>query len=80
MYSGIVKWFDDKKGYGFITGDDTGKEYFVHYSGIISEAKFKKLKDGDVNTGDVFKFTIDGPNYDNHEFTLQVAVNVGVVK
>lgn len=69
MNSGIVKWFDDKKGYGFITGDDTGKEYFVHYSGIISEAKFKKLKDGDRVTFEL------QPNERG-----EVAVNVSVVK
>jgi len=69
MNSGIVKWFDDKKGYGFITGDDTGKEYFVHYSGIISEVKFKKLKDGDKVTFDL------QPNERG-----EVAVNVSLVK
>lgn len=30
---GIVKWYNRKKGYGFVTGDDDG-EYFVHYSNI----------------------------------------------
>lgn len=30
---GIVKWYDRKKGYGFIQGDD-GKDYFVHFTGI----------------------------------------------
>ena len=37
---GTVKWFDDKKGFGFIVGDD-GSEIFVHWTGIVSEEKFK---------------------------------------
>ena len=43
---GIVKWFDSKKGYGFITGED-GKEIFVHFSGIASEG-FKSLNERQV--------------------------------
>ena len=34
--TGQVKWFDSKKGYGFITRED-GKEVFVHFSGIVSD-------------------------------------------
>ena len=42
--TGKVKWFDSKKGYGFILSDE-GKEIFVHYTGIISEG-FKALTEG----------------------------------
>ncbi len=39
--TGTVKWFDSKKGYGFVTSEN-GQEYFVHFSGIQSEG-FKSL-------------------------------------
>ena len=50
---GIVKWFNDKTGFGFITDIDTGVEYFVHYTGIVSDQKFKKLREGDNVTFDL---------------------------
>jgi len=45
MAEGVVKWFDNKKGYGFITSD-SGKEFFVHYSAIEGEG-FKSLEEGE---------------------------------
>lgn len=46
MPQGKVKWFDPKKGYGFIIGDE-GQDVFVHYSSITGEG-FRALKDGEM--------------------------------
>ena len=47
--TGKVKWFDSKKGYGFITGEN-GKEIFVHFSGIVTDG-FKSLNEGQAVAG-----------------------------
>ena len=43
--TGTVKWFDSKKGYGFITADN-GQDVFVHYTGIIGNG-YRTLEEGD---------------------------------
>ena len=65
--TGKVKWFDSKKGYGFITGEN-GKEIFVHFSGIVTDG-FKSL-----NEGQAVEFEVgSGPKGDQ-------AVNVTVIE
>ncbi len=51
MANGTVKWFNDRKGYGFIQQED-GPDVFVHHTGIKG-AGFKSLKEGDRVTFDI---------------------------
>lgn len=51
MANGIVKWFDDRKGYGFIE-QENGQDVFVHHSGINATG-FKSLDEGAQVTFDI---------------------------
>lgn len=56
MATGTVKWFNEAKGYGFITQDSGGPDVFAHFSAIQGSG-FKTLAEGQPVTFDV----IDGP-------------------
>lgn len=51
--TGKVKWFDSKKGYGFIVGEE-GQDVFVHYTSINGEG-FRSLRDGELVSYDLVK-------------------------
>lgn len=52
MSTGTVKWFNDSKGFGYITPDDGSKDVFVHFSAIAATG-FKTLKEKDKVQFDV---------------------------
>ena len=52
MATGTVKWFNESKGYGFITPDDGSKDIFVHFSAIKVDG-FKKLTEGQAVTFEI---------------------------
>jgi CspA family cold shock protein len=56
-HESTVKWFDAKKGYGFLNHPDGGSDVFVHYTQITSDDDFKTLR-----TGQTVRFELnDGP-------------------
>ena len=63
MSTGKVKWFNQEKGFGFITNDEDGKDIFVHFSAINAEG-FKTLEEGQTVDYDVVE-TDRGPQAQN---------------
>ncbi|MDR5171115.1 cold-shock protein [Methylobacillus flagellatus] len=57
MATGVVKWFNDSKGFGFITPDEGGSDLFAHFSAIVNEGGYKSLTENQRVSFDV----TDGP-------------------
>jgi CspA family cold shock protein len=60
MATGVVKWFNRSKGYGFIKPDDGSKDVFVHFSAIQADG-VKDLKEGEMVEFEI----VDGPKGPN---------------
>lgn len=63
MPTGVVKWFNEAKGYGFISPDDGSKDVFVHFS-AIQAGGFRKLEEGQKVQFEVVEGA-KGPNAQN---------------
>jgi len=87
MPQGTVKWFNEEKGYGFITPDDGDADLFVHHSGIAGEG-FKSLEEGEsvsyevtqgrkgMQATNVSKGSADGADSRGTEDSLRVPLEV----
>lgn len=75
MTEGTVKWFNSRKGYGFIAAAD-GNDVFVHYSSITSDG-YKTLEEGDAVTFDIVQGE-KGPRAEN--VVPRSAANAGAKK
>jgi len=70
MAKGTVKWFDARKGYGFISTEEEEEDIFVHFSNIEMEG-FKKL-----DQGDIVEFDIEDNDGDKGPEAVNVKVKV----
>jgi CspA family cold shock protein len=64
MVDGVVKWFDAKKGYGFVVSPEVDGDIFIHYTKIQMEG-FKKLETGEKITFDLITSPEGKPQADN---------------
>ena len=72
MKTGVIKWFNNAKGYGFILSDDSGEDVFAHYSSIEMDG-YRTLKAGQC----VAFEAIDGPK-GLHAMSIKVLEEVDV--
>jgi cold shock protein len=70
MATGTVKWFNNDKGYGFITQDEGGKDVFVHHSAISGEG-YKSLAEGAK-----VEYEVEDSPKDQQARTVSVVVSV----
>jgi CspA family cold shock protein len=75
MEKGLVRWFNNKKGYGFLQKESDGKDIFVHYSAITMEG-YKTLKTNDKVTFDV----VDGEKGPQAANVVAVGVSADTAK
>lgn len=69
MNNGVVRWFNNEKGYGFIANDDGSADVFVHFSSIMIDG-FKTLKEGQKVTFDIE----DDPKNENKKRAANVQI------
>lgn len=69
--TGSVKWFDEKKGFGFITADD-GNDVFVHYSSIVDQPRRQK----NLSQGQRVEFDIESGDKGNKAVNVRSADGV----
>ena len=73
MNKGTVKWFNNQKGYGFIS-DESGKDVFVHYSGLNMDG-YKTLEEGAAVSFDIVDGE-KGPQAVNHPCSVRCNVRI----